>query len=151
MSTEQTSGTDEFTYALRRTLPVPAAAVWQAWTDPAQYVQWAGAEPGSVEMDVRAGGAWRATMVIPDGTRIPLTGSYLEVDEPRRLVTGMDVPGRPEPAAMVMELDEREAGQTTVVLSQSCDSAAERDMAEQGSTMLLESLTAFLTGGPAAH
>jgi len=31
------------------------------------------------------------------------------------------------------------------VLSQTCDTAEERDMSEQGSTMLLDSLTTFLT------
>ncbi|MFZ4151965.1 hypothetical protein [Streptomyces pseudogriseolus] len=33
-----------------------------------------------------------------DGTEVPLTGSYLEVEENRLLVVGMDVPGRAEPS-----------------------------------------------------
>ncbi|MEV0691175.1 SRPBCC domain-containing protein [Streptomyces sp. NPDC050388] len=150
MSAEQgtTTATEDFSYTLNRMLDAPAAAVWRAWTTPEQYAQWAGAAAGSVEMDVRPGGLWKATMVTPDGGQFPLTGSYLEVAENRRLVIGMDVPGRPEPAAMTLELDEQEGHRTGIVLRQTCDSVEERDMAEQGSTMLLESLTAFLAGRP---
>ncbi|MEU7244392.1 SRPBCC family protein [Streptomyces sparsogenes] len=144
MTTEQTATANGCAYTLTRTLNAPAVKVWQAWTTPEQYTQWAGAAAGSVEMDVRPGGVWKATMVAPDGGQFPLTGSYLEVAENRRLVTGMDVPGKPEPAAMTMELDEQDEQHTRIVLSQTCDTAEERDMAEQGSTMLLDSLTTFL-------
>lgn len=135
-----------FSYTLSRTLDAPAHRVWQAWTTPDQYARWAYAAPGSVEMDVRPGGAWKATMVTPDGSEFPLTGSYLEVDENRLLVIGMDVPGKPAPSTMAVELAE-EGPRTRIVLRQECDTAEERDMAEQGSTMLLDSLTAFLAGG----
>lgn len=145
MGTEQAAAANGFSYTLTRTLDAPAKAVWQAWTTPGQYAQWAGAVDGSVEMDVRPGGPWKATMVTPDGSQFPLTGSYLTVDENRCLVVGMDVPGRPEPAAMTMELTEENGPRTTIVLRQTCDSAEERDMSEQGSTMLLDSLTTFLT------
>ncbi|MFD6321555.1 SRPBCC domain-containing protein [Streptomyces sp. NPDC058442] len=148
MSTEQTTEAGSLSYTLNRTLDAPTAAVWQAWTTPGQYTQWAGAAAGSVEMDVRPGGVWKATMVTPDGGRFPLTGSYLEVTENRRLVVGMDVPGRTEPATMTVELDERDGHRTGIVVRQTCDSVEERDMAEQGSTMLLDSLTAFLAGRP---
>ncbi|MET7293045.1 SRPBCC domain-containing protein [Streptomyces griseoloalbus] len=140
------SATDDFSYTLTRTLDAPADTVWQAWTTPDQYARWAYAAPGSVEMDVRPGGAWKATTVTPDGGRFPLTGSYLQVDENRLLVVGMDVPGKPEPSAMAVELD-GDGPRTRIVIRQTCDTAEERDMAEEGSTMLLDSLTAFLAEG----
>lgn len=92
MTTEQTAA-EGFAYTLERTLEAPVAAVWTAWTTAESYAQWAYAVPGSVEMDVRPGGTWKATVVTPDGGQFPLTGSYAEVDENRRLVVGMDVPG----------------------------------------------------------
>ncbi|WP_329441209.1 SRPBCC domain-containing protein [Streptomyces canus] len=147
MSTEQTTPANGFSYELTRTLDAPATRVWQAWTTADQYAQWAYAAPGSVEMDVRPGGAWKATVVTPDGGEFPLTGSYLDVDEDRVLVVGMDVPGKPAPAVMTMELEEQDDRRTRIALRQTCDTAEERDMAEQGSTMLLDSLSAFLTGG----
>lgn len=144
MSSHQTTAADGFSYTLTRTLDASASAVWRAWTTPGQYARWAGAVEGSVEMDVRPGGAWKATMVTPDGGRFPLTGSYLETAENRRLVIGMDFPGKPEPATMTMELHRQDDDRTRIVLRQTCDTAEERDMAEQGSTMLLDSLGAFL-------
>ncbi|WP_055467619.1 SRPBCC family protein [Streptomyces ardesiacus] len=151
MSTEQSPTTADqgFSYTLTRTLDAPASRVWAAWTTPDQYARWAYAVPGSVEMDVRPGGTWKATMRTPDGTEFPLTGSYAEVAEPRRLTIGMDVPGRPEPATMTLELTEQGPGTTVITLHQTCGTAEERDGAEQGSGMLLDGLTAFLRDGAA--
>ncbi|CAL9352547.1 hypothetical protein SUDANB176_00507 [Streptomyces sp. enrichment culture] len=148
MSTEQTTTDNGFSYTLTRTLDAPADKVWQAWTTPEQYALWAHAVPGSVEMDVRPGGTWKSTMLTPDGGRFPLTGSYLEVAENRLLVLDMDVSGKPAPTAMTMELDAEDGRRTRIVLRQTCDTAEERDMAEQGSTMLLDGLSAFLAEGP---
>ncbi|MFJ2649862.1 SRPBCC domain-containing protein [Streptomyces sp. NPDC087420] len=143
MTKEQTTA-DGFSYTLERTLEAPVAAVWNAWTTPEPYAQWAYAAPGSVEMDVRPGGKWKATVVTPDGGEFPLTGSYAEVEVNRRLVTGMDVPGKDEPALMTVELAEEGAHGTRLTVAQTCDTADQRDTAEQGTTMLLDSLTAFL-------
>ncbi|MFF8092266.1 SRPBCC domain-containing protein [Streptomyces sp. NPDC016675] len=148
MSTEQTSTpASGFTYTLTRTLDAPAARVWQAWTTPDQYAQWAHAAPGSVAMDVRPGGAWKSTVITPDGAEFPLTGTYAEVTENRRLVTGMDIPGRPDPTLMTMTLTEEGPRNTVITLTQTCETAEERDMAEQGSGMLLDGLEGFLGDG----
>lgn len=147
MTTERTTPANGFSYTLTRTLNAPAARVWQAWTTPDQYAQWAHAAPGSVELDVRPGGAWKATMVTPDGAEFPLTGTYVEVDEPTHLVLGMDVPGRPDPETMTMELTDQGPRNTVITLRQTCDTADARDMAEQGSGMLLDGLEGFLADG----
>ncbi|CAL9652863.1 SRPBCC domain-containing protein [Streptomyces sp. Tu 3180] len=149
MSTGRTTTDDGFPYTLTRTLDAPVEEVWRAWTTPERYARWAHAVPGSVEMDVRPGGTWKSTMLTPGGDRFPLTGSYLEVAENRLLVLGMDVTGRPAPAEMALELDEEDGRRTRIVLRQTCGTAEERDMAEQGSTMLLDGLSAFLAEGPA--
>lgn len=147
MTTERTTPANGFSYTLTRTLDAPAARVWQAWTTPDQYAQWAHAAPGSVELDVRPGGAWKATMVTPDGAEFPLTGTYVEVDEPTHLVLGMDIPGRPTPETMTMELTDQGPRNTVITLRQTCDTAEARDMAEQGSGMLLDGLEGFLADG----
>ncbi|MFD8420800.1 SRPBCC domain-containing protein [Streptomyces sp. NPDC059466] len=143
MTAEQTTA-ERFSYTLERTLESPVATVWGAWTVAESYARWSYAAPGSVEMDVRPGGAWKATVVTPDGGEFPLTGAYSEVDENHRLVIGMDVPGKDDPALMTVEFVEQSAHRTRVAVSQTCDTADERDLAEQGTTMLLDSLTAFL-------
>ncbi|MEU5994785.1 SRPBCC domain-containing protein [Spirillospora sp. NPDC047418] len=136
-------GTTGFDYAITRTLDAPVGKVWDAWTDAGQYAQWAGAE--DVALDVRPGGAWSSVMVIPGGARVPLTGSYTEVVPNERLVMGMDVPGAGEPVLMTLALA-ADGDRTEITLSQTFDSAEERDQAEQGSTMLLDGLTGFLAG-----
>jgi uncharacterized protein YndB with AHSA1/START domain len=98
-------------------------------------------------MDVRPGGTWTATTRTPDGTEFPPTGSSLEVAEHRALTLGMGVPDRRAPATMTVELTEQCPRNTVIALRQTCDTAEERDGAEQGSTMLLDGLTGFLAGG----
>src|SRR5690606_41923378 len=88
--------------------------------------------------------ARKASVAAHDGDRVPLPGSYKEVAEPRLLVLGMDRPGGDDPSTMAMELDARDDYRTTIVLRQTCDTAEERDMAEQGSTLLLDSLATYL-------
>jgi uncharacterized protein YndB with AHSA1/START domain len=130
-----------YEYSITRTVDAPVAKVWRAWTDAAEYGRWASAE--DVVMDVRPGGSWSSVMVIPGGARIPLTGGYTEVVAGKRLVMGMDVPGRDEP--VLMQIDFAADGDRTVItLSQSLDTAAERDDAEQGSNFLLDGLAAHL-------
>ncbi|WP_320781118.1 SRPBCC domain-containing protein [Streptomyces sp. CRN 30] len=144
MSTEHTTPDSGFSYTLIRTLDVPPRRVWQAWTSDEQYARWAGAVEGSVELDARPGGVWKSTMVTPDGARFALTGSYLEVEEGRRLVIGMDAGGTPAAVVMTVELGELSGGRTRITVSQTCATAEERDMAEQGSTVLLDGLGAYL-------
>ncbi|MBE1535230.1 SRPBCC family protein [Actinomadura algeriensis] len=132
-----------FPYALTRELDAPVDAVWSAWTDSARYGEWASAE--EVSLDVRPGGAWSSVMVVPGGMRVPTSGSYVEVETGKRLVMGMDVPGRQEPVLMTLELD-GDGDRTRITLSQVLDGAEERDQAEQGSGMLLDGLRSYLAG-----
>ncbi|MEO3750685.1 SRPBCC domain-containing protein [Streptomyces sp. B6B3] len=135
----------QHSYTLTRELNASAADIFTAWTDPAQYEAWSGAAPGSVEQDVTPGGKWQAVMVTPDGQSFPLSGSYPEVEQDRRLVIAMDVPHKPDPELMTMTLDEGTApGTTRITITQACDTEAERDMSEQGTGMLLDWLTTFL-------
>ena len=83
---------------IRRTFAAKPQQVFDAWTDPAQFSHWfgtTGAVVKDVEMDVRPGGAWRATMVVGgEMGEIPWTGTYREVEPPSRLVlTLQDRPG----------------------------------------------------------
>ncbi|MFJ4467219.1 SRPBCC domain-containing protein [Streptomyces sp. NPDC089424] len=133
-----------FDYTITRTLEAPVEQVWAAWTHADQYGQWANAE--EVVLDVRPGGAWSSVMVIPDGTRVPLSGRYTEVVENKRLVIGMSVPGREELVLMTVDLA-ADGDHTRITLSQTFESAENRDQSEFGSNILLDGLTAFLRGG----
>ncbi|MFJ4467600.1 SRPBCC domain-containing protein [Streptomyces sp. NPDC089424] len=130
-----------FDYTITRTLEAPVEQVWAAWTRADQYGQWANAE--EVVLDVRPGGAWSSVMVIPGGTRVPLSGRYTEVVENKRLVIGMSVPGREELVLMTVDLA-ADGDHTRITLSQTFESAENRDQSEFGSNILLDGLTAFL-------
>ena len=75
-----------------RVFEAPRERVWKEWTEPEPFADWFGGGEAevplsSVAMDVRPGGAWRATMFADPGRReIHWKGKYLEVVEPERLV-----------------------------------------------------------------
>ncbi|MFB6951522.1 SRPBCC domain-containing protein [Streptomyces niveus] len=133
--------TTGFDYILTRTLEASVREVWGAWTQAEQYGQWANAE--DVTLNVRPGGDWSSVMVIPGGTRVPLSGRYVEVEENKHLVIGMSVPGREELSLMALDLA-ADGDRTRITLSQSFENAEEREQAEFGSNMLLDGLTTFL-------
>jgi uncharacterized protein YndB with AHSA1/START domain len=72
----------------------------------------------TVAMDVRPGGAWRATMLY-DGREIRWTGEYREVVAPERLVfTISDEPGADEYELVVVVLTDLGDGRTEMVVEQ---------------------------------
>lgn len=81
---------------ITRAFDAPVDRVYRAWVDPGQFAYWFGAElevPQSyVEMDVRPGGQWKATM-LHEGGELPFGGEYLELVENERLVMTFDDPG----------------------------------------------------------
>jgi uncharacterized protein YndB with AHSA1/START domain len=79
-------------FTLRRVFDAPRERVWQEWTEPERFADWFGGPEAeiplaTVTMDVRPGGAWRATMLFgPDRRVIEWRGKYVEVVAPERLV-----------------------------------------------------------------
>jgi uncharacterized protein YndB with AHSA1/START domain len=109
-----------------RIFDAPRERVWREWTDPEAFADWYGGSASevpvsSVSMDVRVGGAWRATMFAgPQRREIQWHGEYLEVVEPERLVlTFHDRPG-----------DEHEL--VTVVLTDLGDDRTEMVLEQRG-------------------
>lgn len=92
---------DEAELITTRIFDAPREMVFRAWTDPARLKRWWGprgfANP-VCDVDVRPGGAIRIDMLGPDGKVYPMTGTYLEVEEPERLVflsSALDANGQP--------------------------------------------------------
>ncbi|MGW7416425.1 SRPBCC family protein [Streptomyces sp. NPDC054863] len=75
---------------LHRVFDAPREYVYRAWTEPERFAAWFGAAldvpVDGVLLDVRAGGAWHATMFEPDGGEVPFWGEYQEVVPPERLM-----------------------------------------------------------------
>lgn len=73
-----------------RQFRAPAALVFEAWTRPEHLRRWFGRDGWELpvcEIDLRPGGTWRYVHVGPDGMELGLSGEYLEVDPPHRLVS----------------------------------------------------------------
>ncbi len=72
-----------------RTVPVPRAEIWRAWTEPERLKPWFCPRPWvtiDCEIDLRPGGVFRTTMQSPEGQLFPNLGCYLEVEAHKRLV-----------------------------------------------------------------
>jgi len=73
---------------LDRTIDVPVAKVWAAWTEPELIKQWFTPVPWKTvdcALDLRPGGKFHTVMQSPEGERFPNTGCFLEVIPLRRL------------------------------------------------------------------
>lgn len=90
--------------SFERTVALPPAAIWAAWTQPEQLMPWFCPRPWTTvacEIDLRPGGLFRTVMRSPEGQEFANVGCYLEVVPERRLVwTNALAPGfRPVPAS----------------------------------------------------
>ena len=90
---------------ITRIIKAPRELVWRAWTDPEHYKKWwgpRGFDCPAAKLDVRVGGKFHVAMRGPDGVLVWITGEYLVVDPPRRLVYTdgfADEAGQPVPAS----------------------------------------------------
>ncbi len=74
---------------LERTISVPPAKVWAAWTEPELLMQWFTPAPWKTvacELDLRPGGRFATTMESPEDERFPNVGCYLQLIPEQLLV-----------------------------------------------------------------
>ncbi|RYG70801.1 polyketide cyclase [bacterium] len=91
MSTVPTGSNHQI--VITRLINAPRELVFKTFTESQQMAIWWGPHTfsnPSVELDVRVGGSWRIVMKGPDGYEFPVGGTYLEVEEPGRLVYTAD-------------------------------------------------------------
>jgi uncharacterized protein YndB with AHSA1/START domain len=110
---------------ITRVFNAPRERIWREWTEPERFADWFGGADaevpiGTVAMDVRPGGAWRATMFSgPERREIRWTGAYREVEPPERLVlTLSDRPDVDEGELVIVVLTDLGDGRTEMVVEQ---------------------------------
>jgi uncharacterized protein YndB with AHSA1/START domain len=78
-----------------RKYPVPPERIFAGWTEPELVNQWLFGGPRSerheTEIDFRVGGKWQVADV-RKGKTYTATGTYLEIEPPRRLVLTVGMP-----------------------------------------------------------
>lgn len=100
---------------ITRVFTAPRELVFDAWTQPQQFARWFGGSTvdipiDTVSMDVRPGGSWKATMVLPEGGhQIHWLGEYVEVDRPGHLVLTLS-DGPEEREIVTVDLTEVDGG-----------------------------------------
>ncbi len=113
-----------------RQLDAPRALVFRAWTTPELVRRWWTAGHGeivSVEIDLRAGGAWRYAMREPDGSLAAFHGEYREIVPGERIVNTEVFERLPGIQALVTVTFTEVAGRTQLAVLTRYDSAADRD------------------------
>jgi uncharacterized protein YndB with AHSA1/START domain len=136
---------------LRRVYSAPRERVYAAWTQPDIAARFMG--PGDttstdIQMDVRPGGAFRITMVRPDGDRFVALGIYRDVQPPERLSMTWrwqeDDPAEEHESLLTLEFLER-GEQTELVLTHAqLADVDSRDRHAHGWTPIVDQLAGIL-------
>jgi uncharacterized protein YndB with AHSA1/START domain len=136
---------------LRRTYAAPRQRVFDAWTNPELAMKFFG--PGDVtvpemEMDVRTGGTYRIVMLMPDGERMNVGGTYREVRAPERLSMTWrweeDDPADEFDTLLTLDFNEVAGGTELVLTHEQLASVESRDRHADGWGKILDQLEATL-------
>src|SRR6476620_10975003 len=96
-----------------RTFPAARETLFNAVRDPAIFARWWGPAGFQNRFDVfefRPGGAWRFTMIAPDGAEYPTVSRFDEIAPPERIVLSHLEPGHH--FQMTMTFDALDAART---------------------------------------
>lgn len=108
---------------VKRVIDAPRNLVFQAWLEPERLAAWWGPDGFSnpvCNLDPRPGGAIYVEMKGPDGSVYPMTGKYLEIDHPKRLVlstSAINDEGEIILSNLATVVFEEEGGKTKLTLS----------------------------------
>jgi uncharacterized protein YndB with AHSA1/START domain len=120
-STFEVTTPDEASVVVRRDFDASPDKVWRAMTEPEHVRRWLGDASfplTTCEMDVRVGGGYRWVFTQPDGPgAMGVSGTYDEVDRPRRIVSTEQFDDFPGPSRNTLVLDERTDGRTAMRLT----------------------------------
>jgi uncharacterized protein YndB with AHSA1/START domain len=136
---------------IERIFDAPRGLVFKAWVDPRHLVRWLGPEGFTgkvVEMDVRAGGAYRFHMRSASAEYWQ-QGVFREVLEPERFVrtcVWADAHGNPiSPETLMTVTFEEYGGRTKLTFQQVFETAAESHAHRIGTASALDRLAEYLT------
>jgi uncharacterized protein YndB with AHSA1/START domain len=129
---------------LTRSFAAPARLVWRAVTEPALITQWMWARVAPMvtcEQDFRVGGAFRWVWRRSDGSDMGVSGKFVEIEAPRRLVHTelFDEDWTDGETVVSQTFTETAPGRTLLTMVIRCQSATGRDK------MLASSMTDGMT------
>jgi uncharacterized protein YndB with AHSA1/START domain len=136
---------------LTRVLPAPPSRVYALLTTPDELAKWwgpAGFTTPEIELDLRVGGHYRFTMAPPEGEPFHLSGEFLDIAAPSRVVNTFrwDEPD-PDDRETVVTLTLRDIGGATELSLSQGEFATEARLAlhRDGWSESLEKLCTLLS------
>lgn len=143
---EQESGS--LTLLIRRRIKATPERLFEAWTTPAQFVQWwgpPGVECPGAEMDLQVGGAYRICNRMPDGNEVWIGGTFERITPPAELVFSWKMENADvEPERVTVRFEGSGAETEVVVFHERLANEAARAQHEAGWFGCLDGLVAFL-------
>jgi uncharacterized protein YndB with AHSA1/START domain len=110
---------------ITRNLAAPVEQVWRAFTEPAALASWFWPHlDNTVETDVRVGGTYRIT---GPKAGIAVSGTYVEVEPPKRLVFTWQWDGEDVETRVVLELSAASEGTVLSLVHDRFHDEASRD------------------------
>lgn len=101
--------TENRTLKIEKKFDHPVRLIWEAWIQPEQLIKW-WAPPGMpvevIEHDFRVGGKWKYSMPMPDGSSFISEGTYLQIEECKKIVTSADFRPMTENVELHVEFQE---------------------------------------------
>lgn len=134
----------ELSLTVRKTIPAPIEAVFNAWLDPKMLkkfmVTCEGDEVPKAESDARTGGRFLVVMAT-GGKEIPHSGTYLELKPHSRLVFTWESPHSVDGSTVTVDLAPAGDGATDLTLTQvKFANEGSRDGHIKGWTAILDAL-----------
>jgi uncharacterized protein YndB with AHSA1/START domain len=103
---------------ITRILPAPPERVWRAFTDPADLTAWFWPHLAAVvQADPRVGGGFRITATQGPGDDFGISGAYVVVEPPHRLVFTWRWHGEADETLVTIELAGTDDGKTALSLT----------------------------------
>jgi uncharacterized protein YndB with AHSA1/START domain len=126
--------TAERQITITRVFQASRELVWKEWTEPRRFADWFGGPEtevplSSVSIDLRPGGAWRATTLAygQDRRDIRWEGKYLDIIEPERLAfTIRGLSSAPTSDVVTVILADLGGGRTKMLFQQRGQRSAEQ-------------------------
>ena len=134
------------TLQVRRLIRAPRQRVFDAWTKASEVKAWHAPGPLTctlAEIDLRPGGTFRIHMREPDGKEHRVSGSYREVDPPKKVVYSWGWDGDHVVKDSTVTIEFHEIGDATeVVLTHAIADDKERGRHENGWTSIMDKFEA---------
>ncbi|MEX0288003.1 MAG: SRPBCC domain-containing protein [Flavobacteriaceae bacterium] len=99
--------------SIKRTFKAPLKLVWEAWTQPEHIAKWWGPQGMKTTVEEHnfvVGGAWKYTMLMPDGKEFIGEGVYSEILTFQKIVTSANFRPMTEGVELQILLEETEEG-----------------------------------------